>query len=221
MREIFDLIAQPVLETILMVIASTTIAGLFGGSIGLALYFMSNERLSEHSRQLSIVKKVSDRVINTLRSFPFIILMVLVLPLSRLIVGTSLGTVAAIVPLSIAAMPFVARIVESSLAEIDGGILDAALSSGATKARILFAILVPEALPSLIAGLTLTMINLVGYSAMAGVIGGGGLGDLAIRYGYQRFRTDIMIASVLAIIILVEGIQMTGNRITRNLKLKR
>lgn len=221
MREIFDLIAQPVLETILMVIASTTIAGLFGGSIGLALYFMSNERLSEHSGQLSIVKKVADRVINTLRSFPFVILMVLVLPLSRLIVGTSLGTVAAIVPLSIAAMPFVARIVESSLAEIDGGILDAALSSGATKARILFAILVPEALPSLIAGLTLTMINLVGYSAMAGVIGGGGLGDLAIRYGYQRFRTDIMIASVLSIIVLVEGIQMTGNRITRNLKLKR
>ncbi len=221
MREIFDLIARPVLETILMVIASTTIAGLFGGSIGLALYFMSNERLSEHSGQLSIVKKVADRVINTLRSFPFVILMVLVLPLSRLIVGTSLGTVAAIVPLSIAAMPFVARIVESSLAEIDGGILDAALSSGATKARILFAILVPEALPSLIAGLTLTMINLVGYSAMAGVIGGGGLGDLAIRYGYQRFRTDIMIASVLSIIILVEGIQMTGNRITRNLKLKR
>ncbi len=212
---------RPVLETILMVIASTTIAGLFGGSIGLALYFMSNERLSEHSGQLSIVKKVADRVINTLRSFPFVILMVLVLPLSRLIVGTSLGTVAAIVPLSIAAMPFVARIVESSLAEIDGGILDAALSSGATKARILFAILVPEALPSLIAGLTLTMINLVGYSAMAGVIGGGGLGDLAIRYGYQRFRTDIMIASVLSIIVLVEGIQMTGNRITRNLKLKR
>jgi D-methionine transport system permease protein len=221
MREVFDLIAQPVLETILMVIASTTIAGLFGGSIGLALYFMSNERLSEHSGQLSIVKKIADRVINTLRSFPFVILMVLVLPLSRLIVGTSLGTVAAIVPLSIAAMPFVARIVESSLAEIDGGILDAALSSGATKARILFAILVPEALPSLIAGLTLTMINLVGYSAMAGVIGGGGLGDLAIRYGYQRFRTDIMIASVLSIIVLVEGIQMTGNKITRNLKLKR
>lgn len=221
MREIFDLIARPVLETILMVIASTTIAGLFGGSIGLALYFMSNERLSEHSGQLSIVKKIADRVINTLRSFPFVILMVLVLPLSRLIVGTSLGTVAAIVPLSIAAMPFVARIVESSLAEIDGGILDAALSSGATKTRILFAILVPEALPSLIAGLTLTMINLVGYSAMAGVIGGGGLGDLAIRYGYQRFRTDIMIASVLSIIVLVEGIQMTGNRITRNLKLKR
>jgi len=149
------------------------------------------------------------------------ILMVLVLPLSRLLVGTSLGTIAAIVPLSVAASPFVARIVESSLAEVDSGILDAAIASGASKARILFAILVPEALPSLVSGLTLTMISLVGYSAMAGVIGGGGLGDLAIRYGYQRFRTDIMIASVLAIIFLVEGIQMTGNAITRNLKLKR
>ena len=104
---------------------------------------------------------------------------------------------------------------------MDSGILDAAIASGASKARILFAILVPEALPSLVSGLTLTMISLVGYSAMAGVIGGGGLGDLAIRYGYQRFRTDIMIASVLAIIFLVEGIQMTGNAITRNLKLKR
>ncbi len=221
MREIADLLARPLLETILMVFASTSIASLLGGSLGLSLYFMSNERLSEHARQLSIVKKIADRAINTLRSFPFIILMVLVLPLSRLLVGTSLGTIAAIVPLSVAASPFVARIVESSLAEVDSGILDAAIASGASKARILFAILVPEALPSLVSGLTLTMISLVGYSAMAGVIGGGGLGDLAIRYGYQRFRTDIMIASVLAIIFLVEGIQMTGNAITRNLKLKR
>lgn len=221
MREIFDLLLGPVLETVLMVFASTAIAGLIGGSVGLALYFMSNDRLSEHAQRLSIVKKISDRIINTLRSFPFIILMVLVLPLSRLIVGTSLGTVAAIVPLSIAASPFVARIVEAALAEIDAGILDAAIASGASKTRILFAILVPEALPSLVSGLTLTMISLVGYSAMAGVIGGGGLGDLAIRYGYQRFRTDIMLASVLAIIFIVEGIQLTGNRITRTIKQKR
>jgi len=221
MREILELIARPIGETILMVLASTSIAGIIGGALGLALYYMANERLSEHAGRLSIVKKVADRVINTLRSFPFIILMVLVLPLSRLIVGTSLGTVAAIVPLSVAALPFVARIVESSLSEIDAGVLDAAIASGATKARILFAILVPEALPSLISGLTLTMINLVGYSAMAGVIGGGGLGDLAIRYGYQRFRTDIMIAAVLSIIILVEGVQMTGNSITRSIRAKR
>jgi len=220
-RETLDLLIRPVLETVLMVAASTSIATALGGAAGLALYFISNDRLSERAGRLMIVKKIADRLINTLRSFPFVILMVLVLPLSRLIVGTSLGTVAAIVPLSVAASPFVARIVESSLAEIDRGIVDAAIASGASKARILFAILVPEALPSLVSGLTLTMISLVGYSAMAGVIGGGGLGDLAIRYGYQRFRTDIMIASVLAIILLVEGIQMTGNAITRNLKANR
>ncbi len=221
MREILDLLARPILETILMVISSTAIAAALGGAAGLGLYYMSNERLSEHARQLSLVKKVADRAINVLRSFPFIILMVLVLPLSRLIVGTSLGTVAAIVPLSIAASPFIARIVEASLSEVDAGIMDAAIASGASKRRILFAILVPEALPSLVSGLTLTMISLVGYSAMAGVIGGGGLGDLAIRYGYQRFRMDIMIASVLAIIVFVEGIQMSGNAIARGIKKKR
>ena len=204
MREILDLLARPVLETILMVISSTAIAAVLGGAAGLGLYYMSNDRLSERARQLSIVKKAADRAINVLRSFPFIILMVLVLPLSRLIVGTSLGTVAAIVPLSIAASPFIARIVEASLSEVDSGIMDAAIASGASKRRILFAILVPEALPSLVSGLTLTMISLV-----------------AIRYGYQRFRTDVMIASVLAIIVFVEGIQMSGNAIARGIKKKR
>jgi D-methionine transport system permease protein len=221
MAEVIALVARPFWETLLMVFSSTAIAGLIGGSLGLGLHYMANDRLSGHAAQLAIVKKVADRLINTLRSFPFIILMVLVLPLSRLIVGTSLGTVAAIVPLSVAASPFVARIVEASLSEIDPGVLDAAISSGASKRRILFAILIPEALPSLVSGLTLTMITLVGYSAMAGVIGGGGLGDLAIRYGYQRFRTDIMISAVLVIIALVEGIQLCGNAITRGIRARR
>ncbi len=221
MAEVVALVARPLWETLLMVFSSTAIAGLLGGSLGLGLHYMANDRLSGHAAQLAIVKKVADRLINTLRSFPFIILMVLVLPLSRLIVGTSLGTVAAIVPLSVAASPFVARIVEASLSEIDPGILDAAIASGASKRRILFAILIPEALPSLVSGLTLTMITLVGYSAMAGVIGGGGLGDLAIRYGYQRFRTDIMISAVLVIIVLVEGIQLCGNAITRSIRSRR
>jgi D-methionine transport system permease protein len=221
MAEIVSLVARPLWETLLMVFASTTIAGVLGGSLGLGLHYMANDRLSGHAAQLAIVKKVADRLINTLRSFPFIILMVLVLPLSRLIVGTSLGTIAAIVPLSVAASPFVARIVEASLSEIDPGVLDAAIASGASKRRILFAILIPEALPSLVSGITLTMITLVGYSAMAGVIGGGGLGDLAIRYGYQRFRTDIMISAVLVIIALVEGIQLCGNGITRSIRARR
>ncbi len=221
MTEIVSLVARPLWETLLMVFSSTAIAGILGGSLGLGLHYMANDRLSGHAAQLAIVKKIADRFINTLRSFPFIILMVLVLPLSRLIVGTSLGTVAAIVPLSVAASPFVARIVEASLSEIDPGVLDAAIASGASKRRILFAILIPEALPSLVSGITLTMITLVGYSAMAGVIGGGGLGDLAIRYGYQRFRTDIMISAVLVIIALVEGIQLCGNAITRGIRARR
>jgi len=221
MTEIVSLVARPLWETLLMVFSSTAIAGILGGSLGLGLHYMANDRLSGHAAQLAIVKKIADRFINTLRSFPFIILMVLVLPLSRLIVGTSLGTVAAIVPLSVAASPFVARIVEASLSEIDPGVLDAAIASGASKRRILFAILIPEALPSLVSGITLTMITLVGYSAMAGVIGGGGLGDLAIRYGYQRFRTDIMISAVLVIIALVEGIQLCGNAIIRGIRARR
>jgi D-methionine transport system permease protein len=155
------------------------------------------------------------------RSFPYVILMVLVLPLSRLIVGTSLGTIASIVPLSIAAIPFLARIVESSLSEVDSGVIDAAISCAASKTRILFAILIPEALPSLISGLTLTMISLLGYSAMAGVIGGGGLGDLAIRYGYQRFRADVMAVAVVAIVALVELIQWTGSMIIKRIKAAR
>lgn len=218
MGEILDLIARPFFETVLMVGVATAIAALLGGSLGVGLYLMSNERLVEKAASLAIVRKIAERVINTLRSFPYIILMVVVLPLSRLIVGTSLGTVAAIVPLSIAASPFVARIVESALSGVDSGVIDAAVASGASRRRILFAILLPEASPALVSGLALTMITLVGYSAMAGVIGGGGLGDLAIRYGYQRFRTDIMIAAVLSIIVLVEGIQMTGNAISKRIR---
>ena len=131
------------------------------------------------------------------------------------------GTAAAVVPLSIAAAPFVARIVESALADVDRGILEAAIASGATPARIMLAILVPEAAPALVSGLTLTVINLVGYSAMAGAIGGGGLGDLAVRYGYQRFRPDVMIAAVAAILVLVEGVQLLGSGLSRRIKASR
>lgn len=218
MREVASLLYRPIIETLVMVITSTGMALLVGGSAGVGLFVMSEPRLSGGALVLRYAKSAADRIINVLRSFPFIVLMVVVLPLSRLIVGTSIGTVAAIVPLSIAASPFMARIVESSLSEIDGGIIDAALACGAGRRRILFAVLIPEVMPSLVAGLTLTMISLVGYSAMAGVIGGGGLGDLAIRYGYQRFRTDIMIAAVVSIIVLVEGLQALGSAVSRKIK---
>jgi len=168
-----------------------------------------------------VLNQVLSRVVNVLRSFPFIILMILLFPLSRIIVGTSIGTVATIVPLSIAAAPFVARIIESALKEVDPGVVQAARAMGSRNRQIIFKVMIPEALPSLVSGVTLTIINLIGYSAMAGAIGGGGLGDLAIRYGYQRFRTDIMIAAVLIILVLVEAIQFAGTRISGKLIAKR
>ena len=157
------------------------------------------------------------RIVNVLRSFHFIILMIILIPLSRLIVGTSIGTKATIVPLSIAAAPFVARIIESALKEVDPGVVQAAKAMGSTNAQIIFKVLLPEAMPSLVSGITLTIINLIGYSAMAGAIGGGGLGDLAIRYGYQRFRPSYMVAAVLVILVLVEVIQIVGNKLSARL----
>ncbi len=214
MLELLDLLIQPTIETVAMVAASTLAAVLLGAPVGLLLYLIAPGGLSERPT----LRRVLDRGINALRSFPFIILMIMLFPLSRILVGTSIGTAAAIVPLAIAAAPFVARIVESALAEIDRGVVDAAVSAGATKARIAFAILLPEALPSLVSGLSLTVINLIGYSAMAGAIGGGGLGDLAVRFGYHRFRVDVMIAAVLVILVLVEGAQAAGNAAVRRIK---
>ena len=160
-------------------------------------------------------------IVNVLRSFPFIILMILLFPLSRLLIGTSIGTTAAIVPLSIAAAPFVARVIETALKEVDPGVVQAARAMGSTNFQIIRKVLIPEALPSLVSGVTLTIINLIGYSAMAGAIGGGGLGDLAIRYGYQRFRGDIMLVAVVIILVLVEIIQVVGNRISARLIARR
>ena len=168
-----------------------------------------------------VLNQVLTRIVNVLRSFPFMILMILLFPLSRKIVGTSIGTTATIVPLSIAAAPFVARIIETALKEVDPGVVQAARAMGSTNMQIIWKVLLPEAMPSLVSGITLTIINLIGYSAMAGAIGGGGLGDLAIRYGYQRFRTDIMAVSVIVILVLVEVIQVIGTKISSKLLAKR
>jgi D-methionine transport system permease protein len=147
--------------------------------------------------------------------------MILLIPLSRLIIRTSIGPTAVIIPLSIAAAPFVARIAEASLSEVDSGVLVAARAMGSTNFQILRKVLIPEAMPALVSGLALTIINLIGYSAMAGAIGGGGLGDLAIRYGYYRFRTEVTVAAVIVILLLVEAVQLTGTLISRNLLSKR
>ena len=159
-------------------------------------------------------------IVNVGRSLPFIILLVAIIPLTRLIVGTSIGSTAAIVPLTIAAIPFFARVVETSLREVDRGLIEAAQSMGATNWHIIRKVLLPEAMPSLVLGLTITVIGLLGYSAMAGTVGGGGLGDLAIRYGYNRFQTDVMIATVVLLIILVQGIQMLGDAAARRISKK-
>ena len=204
------LIIPSLLETLYMVFFSTIFSLIIGFPLGVLLVITEKNGIWEKP----VLNKILDSLINVLRSFPFLILMILLFPLSRIIVGQTIGTTATIVPLSIATAPFVARVIESSLKEVDSGIIEFGLSMGATVPEIIFKILIPEAMPSLILGITLTIINLIGYSAMAGAIGGGGLGNLAIQYGLYRFKTDIMIVSVIIIILLVQGIQYLGNKLT-------
>jgi D-methionine transport system permease protein len=166
------------------------------------------------------LNKVLGGVINIARSVPFIILIIAIFPLSRLIVGTTIGSTAAIVPLSVAAAPFVARVIESALKEVDWGVIEASLAVGASVPQVIFRVLIPEALPSVVLGITMTIINIIGYSAMAGAIGGGGLGDLAVRYGYQRFQTEVLVVTIVVLVIIVEIIQATGNLLTKKLNKK-
>lgn len=205
-----ELVLPSLLQTIYMVFASTILSLLIGFPLGILLVITAKDNIWAKP----LFNKVLGSIINMLRSLPFLILMILVFPLSRLIVGTTIGTTATIIPLSVAAAPFVARIIESSLKEVDKGVIELSLSIGATVPQIISKVLIPEAFPSIIMGITLTIINLIGYSAMAGAIGGGGLGDLAIRYGLYRSQTDIMILSVLAIVILVQGVQLLGNHLS-------
>jgi D-methionine transport system permease protein len=203
-----------------MVFFSTLFSLILGLPLGILLTVTSPEDQGGISPR-PVMNNIIGRIVNVLRSFPFIILMILLFPLARLILGTSIGTAATIVPLSIAAAPFVARVIESALKEVDPGVIQAARAMGSTNSQIVFKVMIPEAMPSLVSGVTLTIINLIGYSAMAGAIGGGGLGDLAIRYGYQRFRGDVMFVSVVVILVLVEVIQMIGNRIAAKMMAKR
>ncbi|MDD2207589.1 MAG: methionine ABC transporter permease [Aminobacterium sp.] len=206
------LIASPTLETIYMVLFSTLFATLLGFPLGVALVVTEKGGLLENET----IYRTLDSIVNICRSFPFIILMIVLFPLSRIIVGTTIGTTASIVPLSIGAAPFVGRVVESSLKEVEKGLVEAAVSMGTHPKDIILKVMIPEALPSLILGETLTIINIIGYSAMAGAIGGGGLGDLAIRYGFHRFQTDVLVAAVIVIILLVQVIQGAGNKIAQH-----
>ena len=217
-QQIVSLVGTATLQTLSMVFFSTVFSLILGLPLGILLCV--TDPVSGIMPK-PILNQILTRIVNVLRSFPFIILMILLFPLARIIVGTSIGTTATIVPLSIAAAPFVARVIESALKEVDPGVVQAARAMGSTNFQIIVKVLLPEAMPSLVAGITLTIINLIGYSAMAGAIGGGGLGDLAIRYGYQRFRTDIMVVSVIVILVLVEVIQIIGTKLSSHLLAKR
>ncbi|MEL3903558.1 MAG: ABC transporter permease [Treponemataceae bacterium] len=200
--------------TIYMVFVSASIALLFGIPLGIILYITREGGL----RECRGVYRLVDGVVNFFRSLPAVIIMLLAIPLSRLIIGKAIGSTAAIVPLCLAATPFVARLMEGYFLEVDEGVIEAALSMGSTTSEIIFRVLISEAAPSIVNGITMTLINLVGLSAMAGMLGGGGLGDIAIRYGYQRFQFDMLWYSVIIIILIVQGIQVLGTFIARKIK---
>lgn len=199
------------LQTIYMVFISLTIAIIGGLPLGLILFVTDKGLFLENIRVQSVV----GIIVNIVRSIPYIILLVALLPLTKLITGTTIGPTAASVSLSVAAIPFFARIVEASLREIDKGVIEAAVAVGATPWMIIKDVLLPEAKPSVIQGLTLTTISLVGYSAMAGIVGGGGIGDLAIRFGYYRYDNTVMFTTIIILIVLVQFIQFGGDKIAR------
>ncbi|HHT48013.1 MAG TPA: ABC transporter permease [Firmicutes bacterium] len=170
-----------------------------------------------HIKPMPLLHRALSMVINVGRSLPFIILLVAIIPFTRWLVGTSIGTAGAIVPLTVSAIPFMARVVESALLEIDWGVIEAAQAMGATTGQIITKVLIPEAVPGLVLGITMVAVSLISYSAMAGAVGGGGLGDLAIRYGYQRFRGDIMLITVLVLVVMVQSLQSFGSWLSARL----
>ncbi len=210
----FDRLFIPFWETTYMVVVSTVLSLIFGLALAVIMTLTGPRGLCPHRSLYAVL----DFVVNLLRSFPFIILIIAIIPFTRFIVGTSIGSSATIVPLTIAATPFVARIMEASLMEVDPDVVEAARSFGASNFQIVFRVLFKEALPAIILNIAVVAINLLGYSAMAGAVGGGGLGDTAIKYGYYRFEADTMIAAVILLIIMVQVIQMLGNFFYQRLK---
>lgn len=211
---IANLLWQATLETLYMSLISTALAFIIGLGLAVILVLSRKGGLMPNPA----LYRCLDIVVNTLRSFPFIILMIVLFPLTKLLVGTSIGTTAAIVPLTIGSAPFIARLIEAAMLEVDKGVIEAAQSFGASRFAIIFKVQLSEALPAIINALTLTLIMIVGFSAMAGTVGGGGLGDVAVRYGYQRFKPDIMIYTVIILIALVQIIQSIGDFAYKRLK---
>ncbi|MBS0390797.1 MAG: ABC transporter permease [Comamonadaceae bacterium] len=208
-----ELFATSLWETVIMVGASGILGGLVGIPLGVFLRLTDKGGILQNAPLNTVV----GGIVNAVRSTPFIILLVAIIPFTRLVTGTSIGTWAAVVPLTLAAAPFIARLVETALREVDGGLVEAAQSMGATTSQIVWKVLLPEAMPGIVAGLTISFVSLTGYSAMAGAVGGGGLGDLGIRYGYQRFLPDVMLAVVLILIVFVQAIQSLGDWVVRRM----
>jgi D-methionine transport system permease protein len=209
---LFSLLWKALLQTMYMVAVAGFIGSLIGMPIGIFLATSGKGELFP----APAVNKIVGAIVNATRSTPFIILVVAIIPFTRLIAGTSIGTAAAIVPLTIATIPFVARLIESSIREVDKGLIEAARAMGATPLQIVTKVLLAEARPGIVLGLTLTLVSLVGYSAMVGAVGGGGLGDLGIRYGYQRFMPEVMLAVVVVLIVVVQAIQSAGDMLARH-----
>jgi len=211
--QLLELFASSLWETLVMVTISGAVGALLGTPLGVYLYLSSRGGVLENPALNHIV----GTTVNALRSTPFIILLVAIIPFTRFITGSSIGTAAAVVPLTVAAAPFVARLIETALREVDHGLVEAALAMGASTRQIVFKVLLPEALPGIVAALTISLVSLTGYSAMAGAIGGGGLGDLGIRYGYQRFLPEVMLAVVLVLIVFVQALQSAGDALVRRI----
>ncbi len=215
--ELWPMLLNGTLETIYMVALAALFTVLIGLPIGVLLYISRANGLLPMPKTNAVL----GAIINLGRSLPFIVLLIALIPFTRLLIGTTLGSTAAVVPITIGAFPFFARLTENALDEVDYGRIEAILSMGGSVWHVIAKALLPEALPTLLAGITLTVVMLIGFSSMAGVIGGGGLGDLAIRYGYQRFNDQVMVGTVIILVALVQGVQMTGDRLIRRLAHRR
>ena len=215
--DIFRMLWAGTGETLLMVFASTALGYVIGLPVGVLLTISDTDGICPHP----LLYKILDIIINITRSIPFLILLILIQPFTKFVVGKSYGTVATIVPLTIAAAPFIARMVEGSLKEVDHGVVEAALSMGAGKMTIVIKVLIAEARTSLLVGVTIALGTILGYSAMAGIVGGGGLGDIAIRYGYYLYETGIMLITVLVLVILMQVLQWLGTLLSKKLDRRR
>jgi len=215
--ELYDLVLNATGETLYMVALATIFTLLVGLPLGVLLFITRRQGLTPSPK----LSAVLGTIVNIGRSLPFVVLLIALIPLTRWVVGTTLGSTAAVVPITLGAIPFFARIVENALDEVDKGRIEAIQAMGGGLRYVIFTVLLPEALPALLAGVTLTIVMLIGFSSMAGVIGGGGLGDLAIRYGYQRFNNQVMVATIVMLVLLVQIIQTLGDRIVRSLAHRR